>query len=252
VLIFALSLPFYLAGALTTLQVIPGVPVSGFAVVCPVTAAVILVYIEGKSAGVILLLKRSFDYQRIKVKIWWVPMIFLAPGIALLQYGVIRLMGTPLPALQSPGAASLALAVALFIGALGEELGWSGYVIDPMQDRLGALQASIALGLVWAVWHIVPLAQLGRSPGWIAWWCLGTVALRVLIVWLYNNTGKSVFAATVLHAMFNLAWQLFPINGSFFDPRINGLLMAVFAVAVALIWGPHTLARYRNTLPATI
>jgi membrane protease YdiL (CAAX protease family) len=50
---------------------------------------------------------------------------------------------------------------------LGEELGWSGYAIDLLQARWGALGAGILLGSVWAVWHFVPLAQVHRSPGWI-------------------------------------------------------------------------------------
>jgi hypothetical protein len=99
---------------------------------------------------------------------------------------------------------------------------------------------------VWAIWHIVPLVQVHRSPVWIAWWCLGTVAARVLIVWLYNNTGKCVFAAAVFHTMMNVSWQLFPIHGSYFDERINGVIMAFVAAVVVIIWGPRTLARYRN------
>jgi hypothetical protein len=62
-------------------------------------------------------------------------------------------------------------------------------------------------------------------------------------VWLYSNTGKSVFAAAVAHATANLAWQLFPIQGSYYDPRITGLITAVAAVIVTLIWGPSTLTR---------
>jgi uncharacterized protein len=50
-----------------------------------------------------------------------------------------------------------------------------------MQARWKALQASVLLGLVWAVFHYVPLMQHGRSAGWIAWWALSTVAFRVLI-----------------------------------------------------------------------
>jgi len=68
-----------------------------------------------------------------------------------------------------------------------------------MQDRWNALETGILLGLVWAVWHWLPLMQAHRSPAWIAWWSLYTVALRVLIVWLYNNTGRSVFAAILYH-----------------------------------------------------
>jgi hypothetical protein len=138
------------------------------------------------------------------------------------------------------------MSLALFIAALGEELGWSGYVIDPMQDRWGALSAGILLGMLWAIWHIVPLVQVHRSSGWIAWWCLGTVAARVLIVWLFNNTGRSVFAAAVFHAMMNVSWQLFPIHGSYFDVRINGWIMALAAGVVAVVWGSRTLARSKN------
>lgn len=133
-----------------------------------------------------------------------------------------------------------------FIAALGEEVGWSGYAIDKMQDRWNALQVSILLGLVSATWHIVPLAQADRSPIWIAWQCLNLVALRVLLVWLYNNTGKSLFATALCHAMVNVSWQLFPNSGSHYDPRIIGLITALAAVIVTIVWGPRTLAKNRN------
>ena len=137
--------------------------------------------------------------------------------------------------------------VAFFVAALGEELSWSGYVIDPKQYRWGALRASILLGLMWAAWHIVPLMQAHRSPAWIAWWCLSTVAARILIVWLYNNTGKSVFAAALFHGMINVTYFLFPIDGSHYDPRIAGLIITFVAVIVVVVWRPRTLARYGNT-----
>jgi membrane protease YdiL (CAAX protease family) len=130
--------------------------------------------------------------------------------------------------------------LASFIAALGEELGWMGYAVDPMQDRWNALQASILLGMVWATWHIVPLVQAHRSPAWIAWWCLWTVTQRVLIVWLYNNTGKSVFAAALFHAISNVSTLLFP---EYYDPRITGLITALAAAIVTVVWGPRTLAR---------
>ncbi len=245
-LVFALSLPFLLAGPLVRYQLVPGVPVTALIVVfCPATAAIILVYRESKTAGVRDLLKRSFDYKRIKAKIWYAPILLLMPGVTILSCGWMRWIGVPLPIPQAPVVATLAMSLAIFILALGEELGWSGYAIDPMQDRWGALPASILLGLVWALWHIVPLVQVHRSPAWIAWWCLGTVAARVLMVWLYNNTGKSVFAMAVFHTTINVTWQLFPIHGSYFDPRVNGVIMAIAAVVVVTVWGPRTLAGYK-------
>jgi membrane protease YdiL (CAAX protease family) len=247
-LVFALSVPFFLAGALTTFQVVPGVPVNAIILIfCPATAAIIFVYRENKMTGVRELLKRSFDYKRMKAKIWYAPLILAMPIVAVLSYGVLRLMGVPVPLPQFSVLTALALSLVAFIAALGEELGWSGYAIDPMQDRWGALQASILLGLVWSIWHIVPLLQVHRSFVWITWWCLGTVAARVLIVWLYNNTGKSVFVAAVFHTMGNVTWQLFPIHGSYWDPRVTALITALAAGVVTAVWGPRTLARLRFT-----
>ena len=98
--------------------------------------------------------------------------------------------------------------------------------------------------MVWAVWHYVALLEVHRSLAFIAWWSLGTVAARVIIVWLYNNTGKSVFVAALFHTMINLTWQVFPINGSYYDPRVTGIITAIVAVVVVIVWGPRTLARY--------
>jgi membrane protease YdiL (CAAX protease family) len=164
----------------------------------------------------------------------------------VLSYTVMRLAGT-VPASQIEALPTFTLCTIFFVSALGEELGWSGYVIDPMQHYWNALQASVVLGFVWAIWHFVPLLQAHRSLPWIAWWSLGTVASRVIIVWLYNNAGKSVFAATLSHATLDVSWQLFPIHGSFYDPRITGVITAIAAAIITVVWRPATLVRDRNT-----
>jgi membrane protease YdiL (CAAX protease family) len=153
----------------------------------------------------------------------------------------MRWNGIPVPAPQIAVVPALILCVVFFTSAAAEELGWSGYLIDPMQNRWGALRGSILVGLVWAVFHYAALLQAHRSLVWIAWWSLWTVALRVIIVWLYNNTGKSVFAVALLPATINVAWQLFPIQGSFFDPRVTGAITALVAAAVVIRWGHRTL-----------
>jgi hypothetical protein len=90
------------------------------------------------------------------------------------------------------------------------------------------LAEQLLMGIVWAAFHYVALLQANRSLIWIAWWSLWTVALRVIIVWVYNNTGKSVFAASLFHATINVTWQLFPVRGSFFDPRITCSITALW------------------------
>lgn len=101
--------------------------------------------------------------------------------------------------------------MAFLVAALGEELGWSGYALDPMQERWSAFHASLVLGVVWALWHVIAMVEAGQSPAWIAWGCLDMLATRVLMVWLYNNTGKSVFAVALYHAIANLSIKsMFP------------------------------------------
>ena len=245
-LVFALSLPVWLMGAATGLQLMPGLSVSALAAFCPAIAALTLVYKKRSRVGVLTLLKRSFDFKRIKEKRWYVPVIFLMPAVSVAMYVLMHLMDMPLPAPEFQLWPALLMLIAFFVSALGEELGWSGYALAPLQDRWGALGASLTLGAVGVVWHLIPLLLSHRSPTSIAWWCLHALAARVLIVCLYINTGKSVFAAALFHATLNLACMLFPVNGSHFDIRLSGIMMALVAFTVVAVWGPKTLTRARR------
>ena len=243
VLTFALSIPFWIAGALIKFQLLPAIPISALGLVCMVGAASILVYRENGLAGVQTLLGRSFDFKRVNAKIWYLPTILLMPCVMVLSYVVMRLMGVALPVPQFSFATTLILCVVFFIAGLGEELGWSGYAIDPLQYRFGALGGALLLGVIWAVWHLIPLLSAGRTPVWIAWWSLSTVAYRVIITWLYNNTGGSVFIAAIFHATINVTYFLFPIQGSYYDPRVTGLIVACVAAIITVAFGSRTLVR---------
>jgi len=242
-LVFALSIPFWLAGGITDRQLMPGLPVSALMAFCPLVAGLILTRRESGRAGMAELLRRSVDFQRIRAKRWYFPILLLMAGVNLAVYGLMRWMDMPLPAPRILVPAAFLMFVAFLVGALGEELGWSGYITDPMQQRWNALQTGLLLGLVAVLWHLVPLFLMNRSPTWIAWWCLYAVAARVLIVWLYNNTGKSVFAVALFHATLNLSWMLFPVKGSHFDMRLGGLAMAFTAALVTMVWGYTGLVR---------
>ncbi len=247
-LVFALSVPFWLVGAATGIQLTPDLPVSSFIWVCPVVAASILAYREGGTMGVTALLRRSFDYPRIRDRRWYVPTILLLPAVYATTYLVMRATGLPLPSVQFPALPALVWFLGYFVAGQCEELGWSGYALDPLQARWTALGAGLLLRAVWIAFHLVPLVQGHRAPEWIAWWALATLGLRVLFTWLYNNTGGSVFATVLFHATGNLA-QIGPFLD--FGPggyplaaqRIAALLLSALAIAVTIIWGPRTLAR---------
>jgi len=251
VLVFALALPFWLLGALVKHVPLPiNLPVSALQFVCPLIAAFILVYREEKLSGVKRLLKSVFDLKRIKHKIWYVPIIFLMPLIMVLSYGVMLLLGRPLPAPYIPFLLIPIFFVVFFLPAACEEVGWTGYITDPMQERWSAFTTSLILGSVWAIWHVIPELQ-ANTPAWVAGQLFSTIGWRILIVWLYNNTGKSVLAAILFHDMVNVSEFSFPNYGSHYDPVITGAITAITVVIVTFLWGSKTLARYRYAVRDT-
>jgi membrane protease YdiL (CAAX protease family) len=245
VLVFLLSIPFWLIGG-NRLPVPMNLPTSSLMFITPLIAAVVLTYREHGSDGVKNLLKRTADARRSTNKLWYVPIFCLLPLIYGLAYAAMSIVGAPLPDQPHfPIVMAPVLFVVFFFTAVGEELGWSGYAIERLRERWNALAASIIVGSVWALLHIVPDLQADHTLTWIVWQRLYTVVLRILIVWLYSNTGKSVFAAIVFHATDNVSFSLFPNDGSHYDPFFTWLISAVTAAIVICLWGAATLARYR-------
>lgn len=243
-LIYVLSVPFWVLGE-APLPLPVNLPASALAFVTPLLAALILTYWRGGLVGTRALLGRAFDFRRIKNPVWLVPALLLIPSIYFAAYLLMRLAQRELPVPDVPLLMAPVFFLGYFVTAVCEELGWMGYAVDPLQERWGALRAALLLGIVWELWHLIPHLQQGLTAGWIAWQSLYSIALRVLIVWVYNNTGRSVFAAVLVHTMDNVSWSLFPNFGSHYDPLFTAVVAWATTAAVILLWGAQTLARFR-------
>ncbi len=238
-LVFVLAVPFWLFGW-GKLPLPINLPIVALGTFVPAIAAAILCYRRDGINGVRELLEKALDYRKIKNKLWYIPMLFLIPSLLLLEYVIMRLTGLPLPdPIQIPFLLVPPFLLMFFIGDAGEELGWTGYAIDPMQNRWGAFKASLILGIVWAMWHLIPWVETGNSPTWILWQALGTIALRMLFVWFYNSTGKSVFAVILVHDTVNVSEFLFPNYGSHYDPFVFAILVWLTTIIVLVRWRPQ-------------
>jgi membrane protease YdiL (CAAX protease family) len=230
---FLLSLPLWIVGAATGRTILAGLPVSALMAFCPALAASLLVYRRGGGTSVVALLRRSFDIARMGRSMAYAPMLLLLPGVLAATGFVANALGRSWTAAWVPLPQLTVTFVAFFVAALGEELGWSGYAIEPMQARWGAWRASLQLGAVWALWHLVPLLQMGRAWSWIGGWVVYTVALRVVLVWLYDRANRSVCATAVTHAIANVCSLTF---AGFYDPTITGLVLALAAILLMIAW----------------
>jgi membrane protease YdiL (CAAX protease family) len=241
-LLLATSVPVWLVGAVVE-RLLPkdrpvNLPVSALMAFNPLLVAAMLTYRESGRPGVTALLRKPFDYRNIQNKAWYAPVFLTMPTVMLLEYGITNWAGSTIPDPQVHIEMAPLFFAVFFIAAIGEELGWQGYVYDPLEERWGALGAALIIGVVWAAWHIIPNAQAGHSTDWMVWQFINTVALRVLIVWLYRNTNRSVFAAVAFHTMINVSNFLYPNYGSYYDPRIAGAIASAAALAVILLWYP--------------
>ncbi len=252
ILVYALSLPFWAINILFPLHLpVDNLPVTDIgATFVPMIAASILVYREGKPGGVKEFLKRILDYRRITNKIWYIPIFFLMPVLYILTYLIMRLAGLPVPAEYHIPFTLAFLFTAFFLAAAGEELGYSGYATDPMQTRFTALAASLIMGLIHAVWHYPSEIQMGHTPGLIFFGTLLTISFRILTVWIFNNTGSSVCATILFHAVTNTGRSVFPGSRSAYelaDGAIGYSLIMITAVIVVFLWGSETFTRFRFT-----
>jgi membrane protease YdiL (CAAX protease family) len=245
-----MSIPMWVIGAVANdawRRLIPiNLPLSALMSALPLVAAGIVTHQEQEPGAVKALLRRAVDYRRIGDKRWYLPIFLLMPAIMFLSFWAMRGTGRPLPdSIRLPLARAPLFFAVFFLFAVGEEVGWSGFATDSMVEGWGGLWAAIILGVIWAVWHLVPYLQTQHSAGWIFWQCLDSVALRILIVWIYLNTGGSVLAAELFHSMVNVGDFLFPNYGSHFDPFVTGVITWAVAIVVAFVWGPRTLTRFR-------
>ena len=247
-LVILLSIPLYVLGAHgDRLPIATFLPLSALMAFIPMIAALVLITRESGPKAARQLLVRALDYHEIKGVAWVLAALILMPIMALTGYGVLRIEGRALPSAQFFSVAEIvAFSLMFFIGAIGEELGWQGYAYARLRDGKSAINAALVIGAIWALWHVIPYVQLGHSAGWIGWQCLGTIALRVVIVWLFVNAGQSVFVAVLFHMMINMPWGLVQNYESFYDPQAMFVILALAAGTVAALWGPSTLARFRH------
>ena len=238
-LVTALSIPWWIMGAFVHIGGLPqNLPVSDLILTfMPMTAALMLVRRSDPPGGVWRLVRRAVDARQIRHRWWLLPILLVMPLLYLLTYEGMRLTGKPLPldaGIQLGTAVPLALG--FFVAAAGEELGYMGYIFDPMEQRWGTWRASLLIGGYWAVWHYPSSIVRGDSLSWLAWGTLGTIGMRCLIIRVYRSTGRSVFAAICFHVMANLGKTRFPGGIRYYDPMIGYGLIAM-AGLVALMSG---------------
>jgi membrane protease YdiL (CAAX protease family) len=183
----------------------------------PGIAALVTLIIFSKKVN-----KPNFSFKGWKLK--EVGMAILVPLTASL---VIRLISRQFVA-YDPALPDLSLWFFLWIplGALGEELGWRGFLQSNLDRRLSGWLSCLVVGLLWVPFH-VQLLQNGVV--FILFFALLLIAYSTVLYVIMRATHFNVWIAALFHAAINFS------NLLYFNAITNTRFMAINALVWASI-----------------
>lgn len=248
-LVYGLSAPFWILSSQIEHSGLPdNLPVTDIgAALAPAIAAGILRYREAGTSGVRELFRRVFEYRRIKKTRWLVTAVIIFPILYVVTHLGMRLLAYPVPTLWNPSPALVGIFLLFFVAATAEELCYTAYATDALQQRMTALNTALVIGPLWALWHLPSMIVMGQSIELILWGLCVTVAFRILSVWIYNNAGASAFAVILMHAIGNTSRTGYPGGRSGYELGDGSLAYSIiiaFTLVVVVLWRPATLASF--------
>ena len=210
-----LSIPFYLWGALAPVSGLPfGLPISFLMIFIPLLLSMVYAWQENGRRGIITLFKSSFQSGRGNIGLLVVS-VSCMPIVMVLTYYLQKTLRLPLPDSYSIGVSGvLPMIVLYFIGAIPEELGWSYTITKPLVEKHGIVGAGAMIGFVWALWHVIPWSW-AHSPSWVAGMIVLNMLMRIVMTYLYTVGNGCVLCSILFHAMINVSFGVFPVNGSY-------------------------------------
>jgi uncharacterized protein len=168
-----------------------------------------------------------------------VPLLVIT-GIALTSLTGLRSGG--LDDLSEPAGVAALIALVLPVLAaplhFGEEFGWRGYLL-PRLAPLGGIQAVVATGTIWGVWHAPLIVYQGaafpdhRLAG-IALITVMTIAFGAVLAWLRFRSG-TIWPCCLAHAAWNFQGSLW-LTGTDESGSLAVVAVALVPTVAFAVW----------------
>lgn len=171
----------------------------------PTIAATLLILFTDGFGGFLLELRERFRIRpnaaRYLILAIVIPVVVVLAGIWLARIG-----GATQPFVRPADLWSQLLIVGT-TGAIGEELGWRGFLLARLSRRLSQAISATLMAVLWALWHL-PVFLYSDSP--YATWpavpaLLTIVAFGAFMAGLFYRTDGCILPTMLAHFTFNLS-----------------------------------------------
>lgn len=225
VLVFAFSSLFYFlilhSGSLSNGR---GMYVLGL-MWCPALAGMLTLRLHGRS---IAQLGWKWGETKYQIQSWFIPLLYASIAYVIVWVAGFGAFGNPeyLDALVRQmhlgGSPGISIGVGIFLtgtyglvrsvsSALGEEIGWRGFLVPELSKTTSFTLTSLISGMVWSLWHYPILIYGDYNAGTPTWYGLTCFTVMVvsgsfIFAWMRLKSG-SLWTGAILHASHNLYIQ---------------------------------------------
>src|SRR5699024_4243976 len=114
-------------------------------------------------------------------------------------------------------AAVLLVPLHLVGGAIGEELGWRGYVHNELRKRRRVVAASMITGLIWGCWHLPLWLVTGLTGDELALYVASFLVAIIccsLLIGVFYEQNRNLAIPMFIHFLNNYLLALFAVEAS--------------------------------------
>jgi uncharacterized protein len=205
-------------------------------------AFVVIRACEGR-AGVRAWLRR-LTVWRVDLRLYIFAVVAL-PALVIASYAFLPDGGDKLGDAGAAFPASFLgmLVILSLLGGGQEEPGWRGFALPRLLERHSPLEASVRLGIIWALWHLplfVLVADYDNAgtdvAGVVAMFVVFTIGLTIglsiIQTWLYHRSAGSLFLAVVAHGAANASFAYLPTT--WLPTAVAFTVVGLLALAVTI------------------
>ncbi|NMS89854.1 CPBP family intramembrane metalloprotease [Clostridioides difficile] len=217
---------------------------------CPGVAAIIvsMIYHRGENALNFRICSLKYVLGAI-----FIPLVYwgISYSIYLLIFGKeVIIDNMALNLIKAPKMLLIYLAI-YFVTAMGEEIGWRGYLAPKLNELFGFNKGAFLCGTIWFLWHspVFLASYMSNIP---LWYQLPVLALLCILIsypmFYLSIKSKSAWPGIWFHFVHNFVVQLLldkSIGGEMRPYLVGeaGIITAIVVIVIALI----CTFRYHNT-----